>query len=491
MVRTITCRAALVAVILASATAALPAKESNVEMLRAGPVTCEFRDGQLRYLYVGDKEIVRRVYFAVRDDQWQTPMPTFSQSQIQKTADTFKVSLAAKCKSEKVDYDWKGEIAGTADGTITFSVTGTPATTFKSNRIGICVLYGVDSLVGQAFEAVGADGKATAGRWPDIVKMDLVAKDYKSIRYKTTDGLGFECSLSPVLFSMEDQRNWGDSSFKSYNTILTGPEAKAGEAASVTATLKVTGAKAAPAAADDVVKVKIGKEIPGAKLPKIITAKDSTKTGDFLDLDSKRPQLKDEAGIQIGYKPSSHLPDDDTFMENRTALEWQLKTLRTLAPKAKVRVDPIRLTDGEDPRAKGPFAASWMLGAIKYLALGGADEACFKLDGGEVAAGLGQAELAGKPILQTTVTCPRRSPIEVLAFYRVNTEPADPVIWIANSTDRPVKITVVNPGYREMTVVRILGQKARYSSGEEVNPDIRIELGAFESCVIVGAPYTR
>src|SRR5258708_2214068 len=44
------------------------------EFLRAGPVRLKFADGELRYLRVGDKEIIRRIYFAVRAGNWDTAM---------------------------------------------------------------------------------------------------------------------------------------------------------------------------------------------------------------------------------------------------------------------------------------------------------------------------------------------------------------------------------------------------------------------------------
>ena len=297
------------------------------------------------------------------------------------------------------------------------------------------------------------------------------------------DGVGVECSLSHVLFTMEDQRNWGDSSFKAYNTILAGPEAKAGEAATVTVTLKVTGAKTAPAAADNVVRVRIGKEIPGAKLPKILPAKDSVEAGDFLSLDAKRAQLKDEKSIQIGYAPSSHLPDGDTFMENRTSLEWQLKTLHALAPNAKIRVDPIRLTGGDDPRAGGAFAAAWMVGAIKYLALGGADEACFKMDGGKVAEAFMRKGMAGTPIRATEVTAKGRPPIEVLAYGT-----GGQVAWISNSTDRPQKVVFIHPDFAcDLLVYDSQSQKK--PSANVAGGDTSFELGPYETCTIFAQPF--
>jgi hypothetical protein len=421
------------------AAAAPSAKESRVEMLSAGPVHLKFQDGELRYLYVGNKEIVRRVYFAVRDANWQTPMPVFSKIDIEKKADSFRIALAATCKSDTVDYAWTGEIVGTADGQITFSVTGVPQKTFLSNRIGLCVLYGADSLVGQTFETLGADGKTVAGQFPELVKMDLVAKDYKSLKYTVADGMTVTCSLSPILFTMEDQRNYGDSSFKAYNTVLAGQDAVSGEKATVTATLKVTGAKAAAPAAGPV-RVIVGKELPGVMTPRIDLAKESTGSGNFLSLGGKRDQFKDQAEITFGYAPSTHLPDDDTFMENRTGILWQLKTLHTLAPQAKLHVDPIRLTGNPDPRSTGLFAASWAVGAIKYLALGGAAEACFTIDIGPL------AEMAhsnkGLPLLTSEVICNGRPPVEVLATLLGTPSGDRRIVMVANSTNETQKVVV-------------------------------------------------
>ena len=45
--------------------------------LRAGPVRLTFKDGELRYLKVGDREIVRRIYFCIRQADWDPPMPQF------------------------------------------------------------------------------------------------------------------------------------------------------------------------------------------------------------------------------------------------------------------------------------------------------------------------------------------------------------------------------------------------------------------------------
>ena len=43
--------------------------------LRAGPLTLFYEAGDLRYVKPGDREILRRVYVAVRDRNWGTVSP--------------------------------------------------------------------------------------------------------------------------------------------------------------------------------------------------------------------------------------------------------------------------------------------------------------------------------------------------------------------------------------------------------------------------------
>jgi hypothetical protein len=295
--------------------------------------------------------------------------------------------------------------------------------------------------------------------------MALVARDYKSLKYTTADGLTVTCSLSPILFTMEDQRNYGDSSFKAYNSVLTGQDAVSGEKATVTATLKVTGAKAA-APVTGPARIKIGQELPGVKMPWIDFANKSTGSDNFLGLGDKRDQLKDQAKITFGFAPSTHLPDDDTFMENRTGILWQLKTLHTLAPQAKLRVDPIRLTGGQDPRSTDSFAVSWTVGTIKNLALGGAAEACFTINIGT----LDQlVHNQGVPLLATEVICNGRPPVEVLAIRHDQLT----IAVVGNSTNETQKVVVEGlPMGAKGAALHYAG--TRTSTAEE---DITIEAG--------------
>ena len=75
-------------------------------------------------------EIIRRVYFAVRDKLFGTAGPVFDKIDIQQQEHGFHILLSATCKSDLADYRWTGEMTGRADGTITFSITGQADSSF-------------------------------------------------------------------------------------------------------------------------------------------------------------------------------------------------------------------------------------------------------------------------------------------------------------------------------------------------------------------------
>src|SRR5437016_10713906 len=115
----------------------LPARQS----LRAGPLTLVFEEGDLRYIRLGDREILRRVYVAVRDRNWATVPATLSNLRVERRADSFRISYEVENRQGEIDFVWKGTIIGDPEGTVHFSMDGEARSTFRRNRIGFCVLH--------------------------------------------------------------------------------------------------------------------------------------------------------------------------------------------------------------------------------------------------------------------------------------------------------------------------------------------------------------
>ena len=55
--------------------------------LHAGPLTMLYEAGDLRYVRLGELELVRRIYFAARDRNWGTAPNEFSRPQLDQRAD--------------------------------------------------------------------------------------------------------------------------------------------------------------------------------------------------------------------------------------------------------------------------------------------------------------------------------------------------------------------------------------------------------------------
>ena len=201
-----------------------------VEHLEAGPVRLKFQDGELRYLRVGGREIVRRVYFAVRDRRWDTVMPAFERVEVNRHDGGFTIDLSARCANDVAEYAWTARIEGTGAGKITFAVRGEAPKAFRSPRVGLCVLFGAEALAAQRYELLDAEGQAE-GEFPRAIRSDLLSRRFAGLRYVTADGLAVSCRLAEGSFGMEDQRNFGDSSYKAFSGMAYAfPDVPAGVA---------------------------------------------------------------------------------------------------------------------------------------------------------------------------------------------------------------------------------------------------------------------
>lgn len=423
--------------------------------LTAGPIRCKFADGELRYLYVGDREIVRRVYFAVRDGSWNTAMPAFTKMELHKTDNGFVIDLAADCKTETADFSWTGRIEGNADGRITFKAGGAANHAFRSNRIGLCVLYGAPALAGHPFETVGRDGATRAMVFPEYVSPALVAPDFLTLKY-TADGIAVDTTVSgDARFDMEDQRTYSDSSFKAYAPLSYDykQDIPAGRMLQQTVTLTASstekGKTLRPALIPSgTVLVSVGDTIPGATMPKVTQVAPEAKAGLFGDVNNHSAKFKGLPALTWGFSPDVHLPDADVKFENIVSIPDQVKTAHQYAPGATITLSPISLPcpgrwpKSYEPAADDPLPSAWSAAMIGEAASAGVVELSFR-----TGPGLGRmaqdslAEFAGKPLRKVTVNGPKPSPVVAFA---AEGDSGTTVIWLVNQTNRPQHVAVLN-----------------------------------------------
>ena len=189
-------------------------------LLRAGPLTMSFEPDNafLRYVRLGDHEIVRNIYAVVRDQNWNTIAWKVSNLKTDARADSFDLTFEVDCHEREVHYFWKGAVRGAADGTVTFAFDGEAKAGFRRNRIGICVLHPVAECAGKAVNLEHTSGTREETAFPKSIAPWQPLKDVRAITHEVAAGVRAEVRFEGEVFETEDQRNYGDASFKTYST---------------------------------------------------------------------------------------------------------------------------------------------------------------------------------------------------------------------------------------------------------------------------------
>lgn len=190
--------------------------------LRAGPLTCVYEAGDLRYVKVGGVEVCRRWYAAVRDADWGTVSGVISDERIDEHEAGFRVSYTSTHRRGDIHYVWRAEILATAGG-ITFVFDGEAKSTFRRNRIGICVLHPVRECAGAAATLHHPDGSTTATPFPRLIAPQNPFRELAGLTHGLPGGGSAEWWFDGDVFETEDQRNWTDASFKTFCTPLRLP----------------------------------------------------------------------------------------------------------------------------------------------------------------------------------------------------------------------------------------------------------------------------
>lgn len=253
--------------------------------LRAGPLQLLFEPttGFIRRVCLGEREVLRGIYVAVRDRNWGTVPGTLREMLREVAADSFRIRFEAEHRQGDIHFVWQSSIRGEADGSLRYEFDGEARTTFLRNRIGFCVLHPIRECAGMAARQTRVDGSVVDCRFPKTIEPQIFGqssfRDLRGIAQEVAPGLWAEVEFDGDVFEMEDQRNWTDASFKTYCTPLTLPfpvEIKAGTRVRQSVTLRLSGAVSSVAGSrveiaeeqPEVVTVSVP-DAPVARLPRI------------------------------------------------------------------------------------------------------------------------------------------------------------------------------------------------------------------------------
>lgn len=197
----------------------------DVISLQAGPVSAIFdvETASLRYVRVGNQEIVRTIYAAVRDSDWGTVEPRLHGLKVTTGERGFELTFDVDCVRNNYDFAWLGRITGDPAGTIRFTFDGQARKTFLRNRLGFALLHPIRGVAGKPARVRKSGNVTETGTFPDLISPHQPFFEVRSIAHEVQPGLEAEVKFEGEVFETEDHRNWTDASYKTYCTPLALP----------------------------------------------------------------------------------------------------------------------------------------------------------------------------------------------------------------------------------------------------------------------------
>ena len=195
---------------------------SERQPLRAGPWSLDYHDGDLRDLRIDGVIIVSRIYVALRDGEWRTIGGAISGLRVESGATSFRITYRREHRGTGIVFDGDVILEGHDDGRIAVSFRGVSGSAFSRNRIGLCVHHD-HRLAGGWVRVAHGDGRSQETVFPRLIAPHQPFLDVAALTVRTCPGREVTVRFTGDVFETEDQRNWGDASFKTYSTPLSRP----------------------------------------------------------------------------------------------------------------------------------------------------------------------------------------------------------------------------------------------------------------------------
>lgn len=187
-------------------------------VLYAGPLQMLYERGFLRYVSYQDSEILRMIYFALRDENWDTCDHVITHEEKDISWETFQIKYDSVHRKNNEDLiRWKVTIEGLPDSSIRFTIAGEVLKEIKKNRVGFCILHPLKGVKGQPVEITHSNGLTQSARFPESVEPRNPFKDIQKLKWNF-ENKWYGLEFNGEIFETEDQRNWIDTSFKTFCT---------------------------------------------------------------------------------------------------------------------------------------------------------------------------------------------------------------------------------------------------------------------------------
>ena len=181
-----------------------------------GPLNFDYDGGALRRISLGEVEVIRGIAYLVRDRDWGTLVPKISNERIEATRISYQARFESKGAAVRVAV-----VIDFAEG-LNFTATATAEGDFETNRAGFTVLHPITGVAGARVIVEHCDGTQRDAQFPLLIEPWQPFQDLRALTH-WLGGWQISCRMEGDAFEMEDQRQWGDASYKTYVRPLVRP----------------------------------------------------------------------------------------------------------------------------------------------------------------------------------------------------------------------------------------------------------------------------
>ena len=137
-------------------------------VVRAGALSATFDHGSgaLRWLRLGDVELLRGVHGTVRPADWRTVEPVLEGVSVMPGEERTTVRFCARHEDGDAAFEWRGSVT-LEPYRVRYRFDGVALSAFERNRIGLCVLHPAEAA-GRPYRATLDDGRRSSGSWSPV-----------------------------------------------------------------------------------------------------------------------------------------------------------------------------------------------------------------------------------------------------------------------------------------------------------------------------------
>lgn len=190
-------------------------------VVSAGSIVAELGPGlQLRNIRLEGHPALDAIYYAVRDEAWNTIAENIEEQAFQETMDGFHYAVVLRHTDAEIDVRTTATITGTAH-TVEFSFAAEALKPQKVNRVGLCVLHPLELTEHEVM--LQTDEGASMNAFSLNISPHQSFLRLRGMTEAVAADLELTIDFDGGLFETEDHRNWTDAGWKTYSPPLDEP----------------------------------------------------------------------------------------------------------------------------------------------------------------------------------------------------------------------------------------------------------------------------